>query len=371
MVGWALGATLFGLWIAWFVLGSLTVFETSRRARLEVLQLPHHVGSPIAGRVASASAVIGQAVQAGQVLLELDSAADRLRLAEEQTRLAGLPPRIASLRVELAALQQAAETDLRAATSAAEAARARIKEADAGVRFARSNEGRLKRQSAAGGVAEIDALRASSEADRLNAGKDAMVADLRRQEQDRQMRAQENQARMEALRRAAITLEGELNTGQATLSRIRETIDRQTVRAPIAGTVGDVAPLYPGAYVTEGQRLVSVVPPGDLLVVAEFTPGSAMGRIQPGQRGTLRLDGFPWAQFGSIDAVVLRVGSEVRDNAVRVELAPTVPGNRAALMQHGAPGVIEIAIERTSPAKLVLRAAGLLLSAPGQAGPAR
>jgi hypothetical protein len=118
-----------------------------------------------------------------------------------------------------------------------------------------------------------------------------------------------------------------------------------------------------GAYVAEGQRLVSVVPQGELMAVGEFIPGSAMGRVRPGQRATMRLDGFPWAQYGSIDATVSRVATEIRDGAVRVEFTPARDGNPADLMQHGVPGVIEVAVERAAPASLVLRAAGLLLSA--------
>ena len=58
-----------------------------------------------------------------------------------------------------------------------------------------------------------------------------------------------------------------------------------------------------------------------------------------------------------------RVASEIRDGVLRVEFTPAA-ANPSAIMQHGAPGVIEVAVERASPAYLVLRAAGLLLSAP-------
>jgi membrane fusion protein, adhesin transport system len=76
----------------------------------------------------------------------------------------------------------------------------------------------------------------------------------------------------------------------------------------------------------------------------------------------MRLDGFPWAQYGSIDATVSRVATEIRNSAVRVEFAPAGTGNPTDIMQHGIPGVIEVAVEQTAPASLVLRAAGLLLS---------
>lgn len=362
VLAWLLGTALLCAWSVWFAFGDVTVYETSRKARLEVLQLPHHVAAPLSGRIVSASVVIGQEVLANQVLIDLDASAETLHLTEEETRLAGLPPRIASMRTELISLEQAKDEDLRATQAALDAAGARVKEADATIKFARSNESRLKKQSAAGGVAEIDALRAASEADKLSASKDALTADLKRLEQDRQMRADEAQARIENLRRAIVSLEGEMATARATIARIQQTIDRHVIRAPVTGRIGDAAALYAGAYVAEGQRLVSVVPPGDLMIVGDFVPAAAMGRVRPGQRATMRLDGFPWAQYGSIDATVSRVATEIRDGAVRVEFTPAAAGNPAGIMQHGVPGVIEVAVERAAPALLVLRAAGLLLS---------
>jgi membrane fusion protein (multidrug efflux system) len=340
----------------------VTVYETSGKGRLEVMQLPHHVAAPLSGRIVSASVVIGQEVLANQVLIKLDASAETLRLAEEETRLDGLPLRIASMRAELVSLEQARDEDLQATQAALDAAGARVKEADAIVKFARSNESRLKKQSAAGGVAEIDALRAVSEADKLGASRDAMTADVKRLEQDRQMRAHEAEARIENLRRSVVSLKAEMATARATIALIQETIDRHIIRAPVTGRIGDVAALYTGAYVAEGQRLASVVPPGELMIVGDFIPGSAMGRVRPGQRATMRLEGFPWAQYGSIDATVSRVATEIRDGTVRVEFTPADAGNPIAIMQHGVPGTIDVAVERATPASLVLRAAGFLLS---------
>jgi membrane fusion protein, adhesin transport system len=362
ILAWLLGTVVLAIWSLWFALGDVTVYETSRKARLEVMQLPHHVAAPLSGRIASASVVIGQDVLANQVLVELDASSERLRLKEEETKLAGLPPRIASMQTELISLEQAKEQDSWATQAALEAANARVKEIDATVKFARNNESRLRKQSAAGGVAEIDALRAQSDADKLSASRDAMSAELKRLEQDRQVRAHEAQARIEDLRRSIVSLEGEMATTHAAIARIQETIERHVIRAPVTGRIGDAMALYSGAYVSEGQRLVSVVPAGDLRIVGDFIPSSAMGRMRPGQHATMRLDGFPWAQYGTIKASVTRVASEVRDGVVRVEFTPAPTGNPAMIMQHGVPGVIEVAVERAAPAYLVLRAAGLLLS---------
>ena len=330
--------------------GAVTVYETSRAARLEVKQLPHHVASLFAGRVATASLAIGQEVTANDVLIELDSSNERLQLAEEETRLAGLPPRIASMRQELISLEAVKSEDELAARAGIDAARSRVREADAAAKFAQSNEQRLKEQSVAGGVARIDALRAAAEAARLNAEKDALAADSRRLELDAQRLAHQNEAQIENLRRAIVSLEGEMATARATIARLRETIERHIIRAPVSGRIGDAVPLYPGAYVTEGQRLLSVVPPGELMIVADFAPASTIGRVKPGQHARMRLDGFPWAQFGTVDATVTRVATEIRDNLVRVEFLPTPNAGASAMMQHGLPGSIEVAMETASPA---------------------
>jgi hypothetical protein len=106
------------------------------------------------------------------------------------------------------------------------------------------------------------------------------------------------------------------------------------------------------------------VPKGELIIAAEFSPPLTLGRVRPGQQGRLRLDAFPWAQYGTIPANVTRVATEIRDNLVRVEFAlgDEAAGNR--LIQHGLLGSVEVSVERVSPAALALRAAGLLLSNP-------
>jgi adhesin transport system membrane fusion protein len=174
---------------------------------------------------------------------------------------------------------------------------------------------------------------------------------------------------VEALRRSVLVLEGEAATARASAARLRQEIDRHALRAPVGGTVADVAALRTGAYVAPGQKLATVVPPGGLVVVASFPPAAVLGRIRLGQRATLRLDGFPWAQYGSIEATVSRVAGEVRDGLVRVEFEPAVDPGRGFTLQHGLPGAIEVALEQVSPLQLVLRAAGRIDAAPAPVPP--
>ena len=364
-VAWVLAAMLLAAWFAWFFFGHVTVYEVSKRARVEVAQSSHSVAALVPSRIVSNTVVLGQQVRAGDVLVELDASSEKLRLREEESRLAAIAPRIASLQNEIAALEKARNEDQQSAQAAAEAARYRVKEAAAAVDFAQDHERRLKEESAVGGVAQIEALRARSETQKLTAIKEAAASDIRRLETDAQTRSHQQQAQIENLRRSIVALQGDAATAQATISRLRQDIEKHLVRAPVDGAIGDVAPLRLGAYVGEGQKLAAVVPAGGLMIVGEFAAASVFGRIMPGQPARLRLDGFPWAQFGTIDARVTRVASEIRDNLVRVEFE-ALAGTPHVALQHGLPGSIEVTVEQTTPALLVLRAAGGWTSRPMQ-----
>lgn len=365
-IAWGTAIALLAAWMTWFFLGSVTVYELSKHARLEVRQAPHHVAALVASKVVSTSLQIGQEVRVGDVLVSLDTSSETLRLKEEEARLEAMPQRIASLRKEIEARERAKAGDMVSAAAAADAIRSRGREAGLAVDFAKDHEQRIKQLSAGGWASTVETMRAMTDSRKLAATRDALLADLRKAELDAKTRAHEYEAQIENLRQSVATIEGEMSITRAIIERLKADIEKHLVRAPISGRIGDVVPLHAGAYVSEGQRLSTIVPAGDLMIVAEFTPSFTLGRVRPGQPGRLRLDGFPWAQFGTISATVSRVASEIRDNTVRVELTLDPDASSSPLVQHGLPGSVEVSVERESPATLLMRAAGFLLAGPAK-----
>lgn len=350
------------VWIAWFVLGRVTLYEISPNARLEVQQAPHALASAVPGRVLSSALTLDREVRVGDVLLELDSATELLRLREEEARLSAMPARIRSLQAEIALTEQARGEEGHASAAAVEGARHRTREAAAAASFARDNERRLREEAEVGGVARMEAMRALSEFQKLTATRDALASEARKLEFDVQTRLRQQSAQIENLRRDLAALRGEEETSRASVERLKAEIDKHSIRAPVSGRIGEAAPLRTGSYVGEGQKLATIVPRGDLMIQADFDPATALGRVRPGQGARMRLDGFPWAQYGTVVARVSRVASELRDGKVRVEFAVDAPGEQRAWLQHGLPGSIEVSVDELSPAVLVLRAAGQMLS---------
>jgi membrane fusion protein (multidrug efflux system) len=291
-------------------------------------------------------------------LLTLDASRESLRLQEEQSRLAAYAPRIDSLQREIVALQRAQAQDREAAEASVRAALARAQEATAVVDYARDTERRLKDESRAGGVSAVEAQRAAAESRKLGAARDALAADALRAQSDARTRHSQQQAQIEALERAIVTLEGERATTDNSIARLTQEQQQLVLRAPADGVLGEVLSLGSGAFVAAGQKVATVLPRGGLVIVANFPPAAVLGRIHAGQKARMRLDGFPWTAFGSLDAEVTLVASEIRDQMVRVELHPLPAADSRLLLQHGLPGAVEISLEQVSPAVLLLRAIG-------------
>lgn len=350
-----LAVGLLALWSAWFVSARVAVFAATSTARLEVDREQHHVGVPVAGRIVRVDLAVGRRVNAGDVLLELDADAERLAMAEADVRLAPATSQIASLKRELVAQQRALQDERRSSQSGMAEMDARSRQAAATATFAVEESSRQTKLHASGLVSEVDALRAKNAArERADEAESAEFA-ARRARSDFEVRSQDRLAGIARLERDIAELESQLAGSLARSTRLRHDIDRRAVRAPISGTIAEVAPVRAGSVLAEGDRICTIIPDGELKVVAFYTPGVAMGRVQPGQRARVRLEAYPWTQYGSASARVASVAGEPRDGQIRVELTLEDASTLHVPVQHGLPAEVDVEVEQVAPATLVLR----------------
>jgi multidrug resistance efflux pump len=363
---WMLGGAVVVLaaWLCWAAFARVSLYEVTSQARVEMDGATYSIDSPFLGRIDAAHLRAGQEVHRGDLLIEIDAMPEELQLHEEEVQAQGIEPQLARLRLQVEAEQSTRVEQEHGALLSGREAESRVREAEIPAHFAEQDLARIRKLYDERVVSTRDLEKAESEAARARVAVAALESAADRVPQEQSARNRERDVRIARLQGEIATLEAQRDTLQAETARLGYEIERRRIRAPVDGRIGEAAILRVGAVVSEGDRLGSIVPAGHLLVVAQYPAQAAFGRIRAGQPATLRLDGFPWAEFGTVSATVAGVAQEVRDGKVRVELTLADRSSFHGTLEHGMPGTLEVAVERVSPLGLTLRTAGQWLTRP-------
>lgn len=357
----AVGVVLLGGWFAWLLLARVSVFETSLAARLEVKSAGRPLEAVLAGQIVATHVEVGQRVTEGEILVELDARAAEQRLAGERARLDALGPQLKARNREIAAEIELAQRQSEQTEKALAGARARYAQQEELSRFSNEELRRTEGLYKSNASTEQEWLRVRQTAWQHSADSEVARIEVNRLLLQQPMERSESEVRLARLRSLIADLNGQVRSATAAASALAKEVENHKLRAPTTGEVGESAMKQVGAFVHAGERLATLVPSSELQAVAEFAPTSVFGRIRTGQSARLRLDAFPWTQYGVLLANVTRVSSEVREGRVRVELAIQPDPTSVIPRQHGLPGHVEVEVERVSPWTLALRAAGQIV----------
>ncbi|GBF79453.1 HlyD family efflux transporter periplasmic adaptor subunit [Aphanothece sacrum] len=94
------------------------------------------------------------------------------------------------------------------------------------------------------------------------------------------------------------------------MSRATVTLKYQAIKAPVTGTVFDLK-ATPG-YVpppNQTEPLLKIVPDDNLIAEVDIT-NEDIGFVSTGQKADVRIDSFPFSEFGDIKGKVLSIGSD-------------------------------------------------------------
>ncbi len=327
----------------------------------------HDLSAAVSGRVTGVRVAVGDSVRAGQVIVELDDREALLALTQTRDELDSLQAVITQREREITAEREAIEAVERTAGAAASEAKARVDRALAAARLAETEAADAEAMRAAEVGTELEVRRTQSEAEQLRAATRELRSAGAREHFELASDSRDRLATIIRIEGEIAELELERTRERGRITALEAELERHRVRAPIAGFLGDLAVIERGSWLERGELVGTVIPAGELEIVAEFSP-SAIGRVAVGQPAILRLTGFPWTQYGSVSATVARVASEPRRGAIRVELhIDAIPP--AIVLEHGLPGSLEVEVERASPAELLLRAAGRRISGTGASPP--
>ncbi|MBK9588776.1 MAG: HlyD family efflux transporter periplasmic adaptor subunit [Sphingomonadales bacterium] len=269
---------------------------------MEVSSSSREVSSIRDGRLVASGLYIGRRVRAGEVLAQLDSDPQKLMLAEAEARLEAFPAHVEGLRKQLVAMDLAGSGAKQARAAAIASAQARTREAKASAEFDIELARRQRLDAQNGGAAAIDAARAEAEARRAAAARDATRHDEGRIVGEAVARNASIAGDTAQLSAALEGAKGELAAQQAQVAQLRYEVEARMIRAPADGVIGSIMSVRLGEAVRTGASLATIVPEGDLHIVAAFDPAKGLGRLSVGQPARLRLDGFAWTQYGDFQA---------------------------------------------------------------------
>jgi membrane fusion protein (multidrug efflux system) len=350
-------AALLAVWLAWLILARVPLYIASDDARVEVRQAGHAVDAPDTARVIRVHAALGQQVRAGELLVQLEDTVERLqrdelaaRVASQQAAIDALVRQRASLEL---ALRHTANTTVAKRREADEA----LRSAEAAAKLAEEEVRRIESLHRAQLVSDSALAAARAAAAQRRAEAQAAASTVQRTSAEGNTTGAEQRAALENVLAEEAEVRGEMEEASVAVRRLTEVIARRAIRAPVSGTIGDLARITPGMAVPAGTRIAVIVPGGRTHIVAQFPPHVAGGRVEVGQHARFRLQPFAWSDAEVIRASVIRVATEPSNGAIRVELA-AAPNVTSRWLQHGVTGTAEVETERLSPLQLILRSAG-------------
>ena len=247
---------------------------------LQPLGAERPIKAPFGGIVKEILVREGQAVKTGQALMRLDAQVSEKRAQTLKTQLKlevkrfeeesrSIKARVSSLRERKEGLKRALLTEEEIYTNIIPLAQ----------------QGAFKR---------TELLRQRNRVEQL----ESEVAQARANLQE--VQAQLLKMEQESLR--------EISDLERQLVEVEDTLSKEILSAPVDGLVFGLVPSSPGYATSAGETLVNVVP-GGVLEAKIFVTNRDVGFLKKGMKAQVRVDAFPYTQFGSLPGTLKSVGT--------------------------------------------------------------
>ena len=225
------------------------------------------VKSPVAGQLAKLLVKGGDRVQQGQPLLRYDVKAARNEEANLTKQLALENKRLADQLKSNALRQITAKRNVKLTTNILK---------------------RLQPLEISGGMSEVQILQQAND---LETRKDQLL----QLKNERNQLISESQSRLQELK--------------ARLDQVRNQLRNELVKAPIGGVVFDLKPDNDNYVAQNAEPLLKIVPGGTLSAQVNVT-NQDIGFIKSGQPVKVRVDSFPYTEYGEISGHVSQLGAD-------------------------------------------------------------
>lgn len=289
----------------------------------------------------------GQTVDAGQVMLQVDSTRFEASVNESRSQYLSLSARTARLRAlaegkpfelpaeVLAEDPQTADEERRLYEATASELRTQISIAQQQLlqRQQELSEARTRQSQAAqsyeltsreltvtkplissGAVSEVDLLRLERDVARFRGERDVAASQISRAqaaiaEASRKIQEVEQNTRNTAGKELSEAM-GKLNALIQSSTGLTDRVKQSAIRSPVKGTVKRLLVNTVGGVVQPGRDLVEVVPSEDkLLLEAKIMPKD-IAFLSPGQKAVVKFTAYDFAIYGGLDATLEHIGAD-------------------------------------------------------------
>ncbi len=299
------------------------------------------------GIVSSIAVQEGQVVEAGQLLLQIDSTRFVSSAREGQAQIIALLAKAARLRAlaegrPFVPPPEAVKEEPGIVEEERRLYEARASELDAQLSIARQQlaqrqqeltEVRAKRDQAeqafelasrelavtkplisSGAVSEVELLRLERDVARFRGERDMATAQISRvqaaiTEASRKIQEVELNFRNEARKELAETL-GRLNALSETTVGLEDKVKHSSIRSPVKGTVKRLLVNTVGGVVQPGRDIVEIVPLEDALLLEAKIAPKDIAFLHPGQKAIVKFTAYDFAIYGALTGQVEQIGAD-------------------------------------------------------------
>jgi HlyD family secretion protein len=146
-------------------------------------------------------------------------------------------------------------------------------------------------------------------------------------------------------------LNATLNQQQIRRVSASDSDDRNTIRAPYAGTVEKIAFATVGDVIRPAEPIMEIVPDRDVMVIEAMINPADVDRVRKGQAARIRFSGFNRAATPEIAGKVIYVATDRSDSAdakqayylARIALDPASLAREHLALKNGMPAEVHIA----------------------------
>ncbi len=350
-----LGLFLFSL-AFWAAIGKIDLYRTSVSGTLVNQQGALTLQSEVVSTIKHSALTLGMKVTKGQLLLQLDDTASQLTLSKLNDELTANQQQQTLLKEQRQLTQQKYELLEGSLQSQIAKIKAQLTQTQKMLDTQKSIQQGYQTLIKTSAVAQMDVLRQDLEVVRTESVAKTQALEVQAKELQLPRNAREQDLEISQINSRLSALEDQHEQLNRAISRAILEVKKYAITALTDGEVVQLASLTAGNLINIGDQIATIGNSTGWLIHSQFDAADAVGHIKDGQQARILVDGFPWRQYGSLNANVSHVAKIGMKSHVDVMLELQPNQHSQIPLTYGQPVTVEVQTEALSPIMLLLNA---------------